>query len=535
MGITTKISSLFIFVNKIPVHLQKFSNENLKIFAMKKTCIFLLTICSFLFVLKNGNSQTTIVLQPDESSSKDANIWNITPTSNYGNHTDFIATAWTNSGNLSLMRGLIDFDLSGIPANSTIQSATLSLYYHSSTANIGHSQSSGSNACWLQRITSPWDENTVTWSNQPTSTTQNQVNIVASSNDSMSYPNIDVTNLISDIYNNPSAGYGLMLRLQTELNYRSLLFASSGESIVAKRPRLTVTYVPATPTNDTCVVIRLGAETGKDADVWNIYPTTNYGSHPDFIATAWTNGGDLSIIRGLIDFDISSIPSTATITSASLSLYHYPSTNNIGHSTLSGSNDSWLRRVTSDWDENTVNWNNQPSYTTQNQVNLAASTNDTMNYPNIDITNLFNDIWTNPTTSFGIILMLNSEQYYRAMLFASSDNADILKRPILKVCYENAAGISEANSSFDIDNVTLFPNPAKDLISISYLISKNSEVNIEFYSALGSKIDQLELGNQAIGKHSLEYKINSELFPAGIYFVKVVMNSGNATKRFVIN
>lgn len=467
-------------------------------------------------------SQTTIVLQPNETSSKDAVVWNINPTTNYGNHPDFIATAWTNGGSLSIIRGLIDFDLASIPENATILNATLSLYYHSSTSNIGHSQMNGSNACWLRRVISPWDEAMVTWNNQPSTTTQNQINIPESLNDTINYPNIDVTLLIKDIYNNPSTSHGLMLLLQTEYFYRSLLFASSGETDVNKRPKLTITYLPKNPSIDTCIVINpLINNYSKDAAVWNIEPTTNYGNHPDFIATAWTYGGNLSIIRGLIDFDLSSIPFSAKITNATLKLYHYSSTSNIGHSTLSGSNDSWLRRITSSWDEGTVTWNNQPSYTTQNEVHLPATTNDTMNYPNIDVTNLIKDIWSNPSSSYGMMLMLNNESNYRSMLFGSRDCPDQSKIPLLEICYyiDTLSSVPELSI---LDAFSLYPNPTTDNLTVE--THQNSEISI--LNIQGQLLKSLEA-------NSNKTNIDVSALPNGIYIVQVKTEKGMAVKKFV--
>lgn len=496
---------------------------------MKKKYFLLILFSSILLSFINCFSQTTIVLQPDETTSKDACVWNIYPSTNYGNGGDFIATAWTNNSNLSIIRALIEFDLSGIPANSAIQSATLSLYYHTSTSNIGHSQLSGSNACWLKRITSPWDEATVTWNNQPATTTQNQVNIPASLNDTMSYPNIDVTNLISDIYNNSSTSYGMELLLQTEQYYRSLLFASSAEANSTLRPKLSVTYIPATPSNDTCIILKAYHNKVHDAGIWNIFPDTNYADNTDFIATTWTWSGNYSVIRGLVDFDLASIPSSAIITSAKLNLYWHSSTSNIGHSQLSGSNESWLRRITDPWDQNTVTWNNQPSTTTVNQVYLPASAYDTQDYPNIDVTALITDIKNN---GYGMMFMLNTEQYYRALLFASCSSSDTSKMPWLEICYE----INSSVPDYDIyqNNISsVYPNPANNIISIDYGVKNNSDILIEFYSISGLLLDRIDMGYETKGKHNLKYILSPEKYQQGIYFVRIISKESILTNRFI--
>jgi len=202
----------------------------------------------FIFTFVKLNAQTTIVLQPDAEKGKDAVIGDCIPcgyyNSNDGYKDIFICCAWTNGGNASNNRSLIEFDLTGIPSGATITSAKLSLYWNPSPAdtNIGHSQISGSNTAWLQRITSAWDESTVTWANQPSATTQNQVSLQASTSDTASYPDINVTALVQDMVNNPSASFGFMLKLQTESYYRSLRFASSDCSNAALHPKLEICY-----------------------------------------------------------------------------------------------------------------------------------------------------------------------------------------------------------------------------------------------------------------------------------------------------
>ncbi|MFA4853644.1 MAG: DNRLRE domain-containing protein [Bacteroidales bacterium] len=472
-------------------------------------------------------AQTTIVLQPGETTSKDASIWDYAPTTNYGTHPDFAASAWTWSGTPTIGRSLIDFDLSAIPSNATIISATLSLYYHYSTNTTGHSTLSGSNACWLKRITSSWDEMTVTWNNQPSTTTQNEVVLPASINDTMDYPNIDVTNLISDIYNNPSTGYGMMLMLQTEQYYRSLLFASSGETDPAKRPKLTVTYSINTPSNDTCIYIDTCNSPAKqnpcikDASIWDYAPTTNYGTHPDFAASAWTWSGTPTIGRSLIDFDLSAIPSNATIISATLSLYYHYSTNTTGHSTLSGSNACWLKRITSSWDEMTVTWNNQPSTTTQNEVVLPASINDTMDYPNIDVTNLISDIYNNPSTGYGMMLMLQTEQYYRSLLFASSDAPEINKKPKLEICYHFNASVPEIKI-LNTNSLSVYPNPATN----NLIIEAPQKASIEILNLQGQLI-------KTLAASSNKTSVDVSAFPSGVYFIRVKTEKRVTIKKFV--
>lgn len=202
----------------------------------------------FLFVFFNVNlyaqlTHATLTLQPGAAEGKDASISSRFPNSPManGNNIDFIGLAWTNGGNFDSYRSLIDFDLSQIPVNSNIIDATLYLYWNPTSLNPGHSSLTGSNISIIQRITSNWDESTVTWATQPTTTTTNQVIIPQSSSETQNYE-INITDLVQDYCNDPSGSFGFLLRLQTEIQYRTVIFSSSDHSNANLHPKLVVNY-----------------------------------------------------------------------------------------------------------------------------------------------------------------------------------------------------------------------------------------------------------------------------------------------------
>lgn len=205
---------------------------------MRNSGIFILFL---FFVQFNAHAITTVTFQPDAACGEDALVASLWPENNYGNHHDFIACAWTNQSNPSNTRALVKFDLATIPANATIVSATLDLYHYPSPYNTGHSNLTGPADCWLQRIIQPWSESTVTWSNQPSCSMTNMVNVLAPFTNTQNY-SLNVTALVQDMMNDPANSFGFMLRQQNESYYRSLLFASSDMSNPALHPKLTVVY-----------------------------------------------------------------------------------------------------------------------------------------------------------------------------------------------------------------------------------------------------------------------------------------------------
>ncbi|MDX9854653.1 MAG: DNRLRE domain-containing protein, partial [Tenuifilaceae bacterium] len=189
----------------------------------------------------------------------------------------------------------------------------------------------------------------------------------------------------------------------------------------------------------TVVSIRPGAE-GKNALVESKTPDTNRADYTGIICTAWTAGG-IANNRSLFQFDLSAIPNDAIIVEATLNLY-FASFGSTGHANTSGSNESYLMRITESWDKTTVTWNNQPAVTATNQVLLPNSISPTQDYLGIDVSALVRDM--KQYGNHGFLLKLATEQFYRRLYFASGDYADASKHPELIVKYTTTAGTPPA-------------------------------------------------------------------------------------------
>jgi len=181
------------------------------------------------------------------------------------------------------------------------------------------------------------------------------------------------------------------------------------------------------------------AFTGKDAYIefypYENYANRNFGSKIEFIANTWTAGGTSLIIRSLIEFDLSSLEPNTNIKKAFLYLYSINSPDHgNGHSTLSGSNDFLIKKITSPWNEDSVTWNTQPFVSDTNQVFVIGSDSTYQNYK-IEITELARDMVKYPESNYGLMLMLQEEAIYRRILFASSDYPDKTKHPQIIITY----------------------------------------------------------------------------------------------------
>ena len=195
---------------------------------------------------------------------------------------------------------------------------------------------------------------------------------------------------------------------------------------------LLVTFLLSCNENPVNLTLQPGAETGKDAYLRSLTPDSNYGTHPDFTSEAVTNGGNFVAVRCIIDFDLSSIPPAADITDAKLYLYTYNSPRTGQHS---GTNLSYLQRITSGWDELSVTWNTAPATTALHQAMLPTSTSVNESYV-VDVKDLVQDYIADKENSFGFMLRLADESVYNRMIFASSDNTDTGIHPKLVIGYQ---------------------------------------------------------------------------------------------------
>ena len=169
----------------------------------------------------------------------------------------------------------------------------------------------------------------------------------------------------------------------------------------------------------------------KDAYVSQSYASSNYGSSGKVIIRAH----DSENCRGYFGFDLSSIPSSACISSAILKLRVYTE-----YSDVSTQDQMYVYQVTGSWSESSITWNNQPSLSSEGYGKGYLIINDVQTAPfwekwiSLDITELVQDDFPNEQTDY-MVRWVDEGQSADYNVWYYSKEAGSDKSPRLEITY----------------------------------------------------------------------------------------------------
>ncbi|MFI5136694.1 MAG: DNRLRE domain-containing protein [Sphingobacteriales bacterium] len=169
--------------------------------------------------------------------------------------------------------------------------------------------------------------------------------------------------------------------------------------------------------------------------IWNGADYSNHTSIEEPLS-AWTKSSLPVTIRNLLKFDLSSIPASATILSASLQLYSdtIPLNGDLIHANYGTDNSVLIQQVAANWDPSTVTWFNQPAGLTANQVTIPTTTQPFLNV-NADVKGLIAPM-VSSGANYGFLLQLKNEVAYTSRIFCSSYYSDATRHPRLVITYK---------------------------------------------------------------------------------------------------
>lgn len=205
------------------------------------------------------------------------------------------------------------------------------------------------------------------------------------------------------------------------------LTATNAEGSVSTSVPITVNTAPITQQN---IIIQPGVDEGKDSHVSSENPNDNYSSSifprvGSYLSDFWL------IDRCYLQFDLGTLPTDAVIVAASLKLYQYYTPNVVLEDHFVD-----LHRVTNDWEEDTITWNNQPSF---NPIAESTSFNDSDTYTWLswDITSLLQDWLDGALPNHGVVLKGTDESsdHTRCLYISSEFPGNLSQHPKLEITY----------------------------------------------------------------------------------------------------
>jgi hypothetical protein len=213
-----------------------------------KTIILLIAVISITVGAFYETTVRSVTLYP----TKDSYSWQSVPNANNGKSDNFeIASSNKPPYN---MRGWIEFNVSRVPSDSWIVSATLRLrLWHKTTDDPPQGDSTG-RIYGVYRATQPWSETGVTWANQPNYTTvHGATSPVPTEQGGWFGPVVwmdwDLTSIMKD-WQQGNPNYGLVVR-DTQENastfYSTQFFTHDQVPSEDYFPRLVTTYINPTP------------------------------------------------------------------------------------------------------------------------------------------------------------------------------------------------------------------------------------------------------------------------------------------------
>ena len=486
-----------------------------------------------------GNAQTcsnSLVIRAaaDSNVFKEAliniNYANQPATGPYG-LSEIESLGWTNSASgfpSWINRTLFQYNLSAIPKNATVTSAKLYLYAKTvglSNGNLQDPTFGSANTSLLQRVIAPWNMSTVGWATQPkTVTDATQKTLAQSSSLAQNYV-IDMTDFAQLWVNKPDSNYGVLLRLQTEQTYNSMIFNSFG-AVDSLKPRLEICYTVPACKQSVAILADSSSGNYQQALLNNNFATTaGTWGNSELESLGWTNntlGYPTWTQRTLFKYKLDSVPKDATITSARLYLYAKKvglDNGNLKDATFGSNNKSLIQRVTGAWNMFNVGWGTQPATTSISQKTLAQSSSLAQDYV-VDMTD-FAQLWVNhPDSNYGMLLRLQTEQTYNSMIFNSFGDADSVK-PRLEICYTVPLAITLSSFS---------GNVANDLVNLNWITNNanNASTIIErsfdgvSFSTIGSVA-----GKGGIGSSNYSYTDKVSVATKVYYRLKLISKDGS--------
>jgi len=188
-----------------------------------------------------------------------------------------------------MSRAIMRYDVSAIPAGTTITSARLYLYAKDGNSHYPGVATTGEAGAYLEQVVLPWTYSTLDPINNPAITTATHRKTLELTDNTMQNYNVDVTEFVQNWVNKPDSNYGMQLRLQSEAPVGLMLFHSA-QAPDSLQPRLEICYTPLPAPADSCTVQFTDSILTYDKKTHLFLPVTSNNNAKPPARICWTFG-----------------------------------------------------------------------------------------------------------------------------------------------------------------------------------------------------------------------------------------------------
>jgi hypothetical protein len=271
------------------------------------------------------------------------------------------------------------------------------------------------------------------------------------------------------------------------------------------------------PTDDAGLYMRVpDGNYGSCVSLW-VRNRHGHPSHPDNFEN------DI-----VIKFDLSTIPRNTVILSATLYMFYfdYKDNNPAGHNLI-------LHRLSEDWDETTITWNNQPAHVSMESA--GSSVPPAPGWMDWDVTIDAQDFIAHPKKNFGWILM--DENFWGDFdipisKFYTKEFGSYI--PYLIIETDSAVHERTTHELLPKENRLYpnYPNPFNPSTQITYSLANTAEVTLRVFDILGREVAVLAHGLQSPGTYQVHFDASN--LPSGVYFMSLKAGDFGATRKIVL-
>lgn len=244
---------------------------------LPKYCVLFLFLFSFVFLLPILNK--VLAASVTLNATADSMINSSNSNSNYGNNSHLDVARTTPPQTSKKIRVLVKFDLSSIPSNATIDSATFSIYLY----GCG-SYSQTIDDMNIARITADWEEDDVTWNTHKGKfDTSNALNKTADCALDDQYHNYGIKSFVDNWRDGTWSNYGIGMYGDEAPSESWIKFFAGKEDSGRPHPRLVITY--SMPTDGSGTGDTPTSQTNTGGNTSETSEETTDGSNKDKSAT----------------------------------------------------------------------------------------------------------------------------------------------------------------------------------------------------------------------------------------------------------